>query len=418
MKPLKVFISYSHSDLAVAREIEERLISAGIPCFRDQTNIALGEAIPPVVLENIRSSSHLLVIVSPESESSAWVNYEIGFAHGVGAIILPILTRPGQRIPTFIGNLKCATSTKDICEHLLKVRDNQEAMLSALIPMKPYSEAQWLADRHGHKEVIVGTAIEVWTHSTLDSCLPVEKIGVEPSTFTFVRAGKRSFEYALDRCGGLVQVPPPNRAKYGISKLPVGTTDDESRIVEFFETDWQTWISVRDRVSNDSDLRADLTSLTPEKSHLPQSMSYQFLVRFSGGQILAMKRNSNLASHPDTWSFSGEEQICERDFAFSSNNAAENLVRRAFVEEVFGSRDNEASAFLNTWETKCRPILESSRIWSFFLEESVGSFHAFGVYQLKIPPSRLAELHRETVKAALGTTDDEGKFFVIDESEA
>ncbi|NJM55964.1 MAG: toll/interleukin-1 receptor domain-containing protein [Verrucomicrobiae bacterium] len=414
MKSLKVFISYSHSDTKTVNAIEKWLLENDIPYFRDTTDIQLGQAIPPAVINAIRSSSHVLVIVSPGSEKSPWVNYEMGLAHGLGADILPLLTHSRQDVPLFIGNLRCATKVNEIFAFLSRVRESEKLRESICIPTRPDADAAQLASRDGHKELVVGTALEVWTHKSLDTKVALSEMGASPDSFSFTLQPRRSFEHALGRCGGLKDVQPPNSKKFGIAKLPVGTTDDESRVVQFFETDWQTWISVRDVVAQNPELRLELTSVLPEKSLLPQSMSFQFIVRFRDGEILAMKRNSNLNSHPDRWSFSGEEQISERDFNRTGTCAAQALVQRAFVEEILGSRDSDQAAIDRIWRDDCQPLMVAFNIWTFFLEEVVGSFHAFGVYQLNISPTDLRELHVKATAHGWGTTDDEGKFYFVE----
>jgi hypothetical protein len=281
----------------------------------------------------------------------------------------------------------------------------------------PDPEAVRFADKHGHGEVVVGKVIEIWAHPSLDSLSSLYDLGADPNVVNFSAPAPREFSESLVRCGGLKSFPPPNQRKYGIARLPLGTMDDENFTVEFFETDWNTWMSVRTKIEHNANLRQELSDIVPGRSRIPQSMSLQFLVRFTNGDILAMKRKEGVASEPDAWSISGEEQLHEQDFRSESVTVAEYLFRRAFVEEVFGNRGADQSHLNRIWIEDCIPIVRSHRIWSFFLEENVGIFQTFGVYQLNIRPHQLQELHKNAVSAGWGTTDPEGFWYVVRESD-
>ena len=247
--------------------------------------------------------------------------------------------------------------------------------------------------------------------------LPLWDIGLDPRIVTFSKPTPKDFSHALNRSGGLQSFPPPNQRKYGISRLPLGAMDDEHFVVDFFETDWNTWMSVRTKVEANVDLRHELSHVIPERSLVPQSMSLQYLVRFANGDVLAMKRKEGLASWPNSWSFSGEEQLHEHDFTTASADAAEYLFRRAFIEEVFGHRTSDRELVNRIWLTDCAPRIRSHRIWSCFLEENVAIFQTFGVYQLSIEPKDLRQIHENAISAGWGTTDPEGYWYVVTEAD-
>ncbi len=278
---------------------------------------------------------------------------------------------------------------------------------------EPDPQAAMFADKHGHTGVVVGKVVEIWPHYSLDRSLSLYELGVDPNTVTFASPTPHEFTEALLQAGGLHEFPPPNQKKYGIAKLPLGTIDDENFRVGFFETDWNTWMSVRTRIEHDTHLRQDLSDVLPERSRIPQSMSLQFLICFRNGDILAMERKGDVASEPGAWSLSGEEQLHEEDFRVHSVTVAEYLFRRAFIEEVFGKRGADQAYLNRIWTEDCVPIVRSHRIWSFFLEENVGIFQTFGVYQLKILPHQLRELHTSAVSLGWGSGDPEGYWYVI-----
>jgi hypothetical protein len=294
------------------------------------------------------------------------------------------------------------------------VRDARRRAARFVALRSPDRQAVLFAAQHGHKEVVVGSVIEIWSHHSLESMLLPTKLGIAPSSVSFRQQSHRNFDNALRRCGGLRPFDPPNQKKFGIAKLPLGTTDDENFIVEFYETDFNTWMSVRTVIECDPELRRELSNVDPDKSLIPQSMSLQFVVRFADGDILTMKRKDGLHSEPGTWSISAEEQLHERDFRSGTVDPAEHLFRRAFIEEILGKRATEDESLLQEiWNEACAPLMDSYRIWSFFLEERTGLFQTFGVFQLNIRASDLRQIHERAISSGWGTTDPEGHLYIL-----
>jgi hypothetical protein len=280
---------------------------------------------------------------------------------------------------------------------------------------EPDRDAMLLAAKHGHKEPIVGKAIEIWAHPSLDSMLPIWDLGIEPRQLTILDPVAKNFEHALARCGGLKSFPPPNDRKYGIARLPLGVTDDEDFRLSIYETDWNTYRTVRNVIEANADLRRELSHIVPEQSLVPQSMSLHFVVRFRDGEVLALRRKEGIAYEASTWSVSAEEQFREGDVR-ADVGTAEHWFRRSFIEEVFGHRTSD-SVFLNRiWVDDCSPKIRSYRLWSFFLEENSAIFQPCGVFQLNITPQELRTVHEAAVSAGWGTTDPEGEWYYINET--
>ena len=349
--------------------------------------------------------SRVLKLLMRDSLAGALAGWIVGVLTKFhpGTILILALALVG-RIATLVGS------------EVKRSRDGARRARQFVSLRAPDLEAKHFAEKHGHKEPVVGKVIEIWAHHSLDSMLPLWDLGVDPRVVRFSQPSPKDFTPALQRCRGLQTFPPPNRKKYGIATLPLGTTDDENFAVGFFETDWNTWMSVRTSIENNVDLRHELSNIAPERSSIPQSMSLQFIVRFANGDLLAMKRREGLASEPETWAFSGEEQLDERDFQ-NTMGVGEGLFRRAFIEEVFGNRDPDQRKLDQIWSDHCAPRVRSHRIWSFFLEENVAIFQTLGVFQLKINHKELRAIHEEAAGAGWGTTDPEGAWYVVTEKE-
>ena len=72
-----VFISYGHTNIALARQVEERLRDAGISCWFDENRIPVGERFVSAIGGALRSASVFLTIDSQAAAASYWVNREI-----------------------------------------------------------------------------------------------------------------------------------------------------------------------------------------------------------------------------------------------------------------------------------------------------------------------------------------------------
>jgi len=91
------FISYSHRDLKWARWIQEKLETFPIPdgadepfaqrrrmrVFRDQTDLA-GVEVTASLRRELRLSRSLVVVCSPNSAASRWVNDEVAYFEELG----------------------------------------------------------------------------------------------------------------------------------------------------------------------------------------------------------------------------------------------------------------------------------------------------------------------------------------------
>jgi nucleoside 2-deoxyribosyltransferase len=90
----RVFISHSHKDRWIARQVVKVMEEAGtgqIHAFLDERDIEGGEPIAERVLKEIRKCNEFVVPLSPNSKDRPWVLIEIGVACGQGKPIIAIL---------------------------------------------------------------------------------------------------------------------------------------------------------------------------------------------------------------------------------------------------------------------------------------------------------------------------------------
>lgn len=112
-----VFISYSHTDAALADRIADILERLDVSYFRDIKDVEWGDNITASVKEGLSNASAVVVIISPGSLKSHWVSYEIGFATARGTRLLPFLTHPAIDPPGFIADLVYAKDLDQVTEY-------------------------------------------------------------------------------------------------------------------------------------------------------------------------------------------------------------------------------------------------------------------------------------------------------------
>jgi hypothetical protein len=76
----KVFLSYSHSDSAIAKNLATKLDEVGIYCFMAEKDISAGEQWETRIRDEIIAADYVLILVTPRSKNSLWVAAEAGAA--------------------------------------------------------------------------------------------------------------------------------------------------------------------------------------------------------------------------------------------------------------------------------------------------------------------------------------------------
>ena len=124
---IEVFISYASEDEGFAENISKILEGLRIKHFKN--NISLGKRWIDEVNDALLRSTELVVIVSPASLDSNWVNYEIGTAAALGKTILPFLTHPNLKMPEYLTMRQYTHSYDKLTKYF--VNKLQEAPISA-----------------------------------------------------------------------------------------------------------------------------------------------------------------------------------------------------------------------------------------------------------------------------------------------
>lgn len=85
-----VFISCSSADRAYVDRLAARLVVEGIPVWYDH-ELAAGDRFAPVIQHQIDACAAFVVVLTPESMASKWVNREMDYAISEGKPVLPLL---------------------------------------------------------------------------------------------------------------------------------------------------------------------------------------------------------------------------------------------------------------------------------------------------------------------------------------
>jgi hypothetical protein len=90
----QIFISYSRRDIGFVRRLAGDLEKAGYDVWWDLTDLRGGDDWPRVIPAAIEDSQFVIVVLSPNSAISDWVQKEYTQALGLRKKIIPIMLRP------------------------------------------------------------------------------------------------------------------------------------------------------------------------------------------------------------------------------------------------------------------------------------------------------------------------------------
>jgi hypothetical protein len=115
-----VFISHQQKDKNEARKIADYLINAGVDVYFDEYDGDLrinhqsndAKAVTDSIRKGISNSSHMLVLVSPNTLYSTWVPFEIGYGYDkTDLLVLCLKGIPKGGLPEYV---RSATIIRDI----------------------------------------------------------------------------------------------------------------------------------------------------------------------------------------------------------------------------------------------------------------------------------------------------------------
>jgi hypothetical protein len=101
---MPVFISHRTADDSLAKEIYNRLTQVhGINCFIDDfMPSTTPEKVTSVILENLNRCTHLMAVLTDNTEGSWWVPYEIGVAEQASRAITSYSNMGCAKLPEYL----------------------------------------------------------------------------------------------------------------------------------------------------------------------------------------------------------------------------------------------------------------------------------------------------------------------------
>ena len=144
-----VFLSHQQKDGEVCKKIADYLIAADIDVYFDendddlkiyrQQNNPLG--IVNSIRKGINSSSHMLVIISPNTIYSSWVPWEIGY--GYDKTDIGVLTLKGiknEDIPDYLKTTAILRGTATLNSYLARITGKSEPIMEVANRIKKHTQ--------------------------------------------------------------------------------------------------------------------------------------------------------------------------------------------------------------------------------------------------------------------------------------
>ncbi len=99
---MKVFISYSHKNELLAREVAKALEQAGLDVWDAEREIMPGDNWAEKIAEGLKESEAMVVLLTPDAVQSRAVRHEIDYALGKKSFdkrLIPVLVGEPERFP-------------------------------------------------------------------------------------------------------------------------------------------------------------------------------------------------------------------------------------------------------------------------------------------------------------------------------
>ncbi|PVZ15467.1 MULTISPECIES: toll/interleukin-1 receptor domain-containing protein [unclassified Pseudomonas] len=143
---MSVFISYRHTNRSDALAVQECLSASGVPCYLDVMDEAskVTSDITGLITQRIRDASHLLVIVSHQTQGSWWVPFEIGEAT-ITDVRISTFQIDQLPLPEYLEHWPVMRTYGDLTQFVLEYRKDLVATMESF-------------DRRTGMERVLGTA--------------------------------------------------------------------------------------------------------------------------------------------------------------------------------------------------------------------------------------------------------------------
>jgi hypothetical protein len=108
-----VFISASHKDRDLARDLARRLKKAGVHSTYSELTLSTGSEYEKTFMKLLKEADEIVLILSSHSVDNLWMMFEIGAASSLRKRITPVVVGlEKQELPPVIKQLKYITYDK------------------------------------------------------------------------------------------------------------------------------------------------------------------------------------------------------------------------------------------------------------------------------------------------------------------
>ncbi|HET8775154.1 MAG TPA: TIR domain-containing protein [Thermoanaerobaculia bacterium] len=181
-RALKVFLSYSRRDAAVAERLVSRLEERGMEVLIDRRDLPYGEEWQAELADFIRLSDTVVWLVSPDSVASKWVNWELGEVGRLSKRMVPVRIREidPEALPESLGKIHLlpAEGAFDFDRHLATLVDTLNTNRAWVKESTRLADRarQWIAKDRDEGLLLVGRALtdaETWSLEKPPSVPPI-----------------------------------------------------------------------------------------------------------------------------------------------------------------------------------------------------------------------------------------------------
>lgn len=262
----------------------------------------------------------------------------------------------------------------------------------------------------GKSEYPIGGALEVLSPGNITRATDTN--GWDPNEIDVEVVGKHQTSDGLKGISIELAEGEVDRKKYMLSSLQAPFADSVGRLrLQLEETNFSTVSGVsREMVKMGEDRHLHI-SCDPTVRRVPHSLCLHVLCEFADQQVLMVQRHDQAWYYPGAFSASFEEQFDEHDLRDGGEFAMGHLVSRAVCEEVLPLLGAYLDSPRLAW-MQANDFVQSSRLWSVFLEEEIGNFALFCHLRLSVDVPKYVEDYRG-LKRQGGRRDREGKLYAL-----
>jgi hypothetical protein len=117
----QVFISYAREDEAIARQVSHALSEGGVETWIDVQRIGWGDSFLEGMNQGIAQAAYVILLVSPASNASRWVEREWMAALAAGGTVLIPAVVGDAEVPPILRDLVYVDLRQNVAEGLRKI---------------------------------------------------------------------------------------------------------------------------------------------------------------------------------------------------------------------------------------------------------------------------------------------------------